>query len=386
MPNEHDRFKKMVEQSQDWFWEFDEQANFTYVSPRIRDLLGYEPEELLGRNAFDLMDAAEAARVRKHFDPIADKHLPFNHLENTNRHKNGHEVVLESSGTPFFDEDGRFRGYRGIDRDITERKRIEQALGKSQAELRQALDEAGQAERALIEIDKMRSEFVSAAAHELSTPLAAIMGYAELLLTQQEHGRFTAAQQQEFLTEIHERGGALNRVIEDLLDISRIESGHHLALERQETDLADFLQRLCRYFGTHHAGHSFRLDFPGTPLQSSVPFDRRRIRQVIDNLISNAIKYSPKGSEIIMSAQEVGGAWEIGVEDQGIGMTPEQIERVFDKFYRADTSDTAVSGLGLGMSIARQIVETHGGSIRVASTLGKGTTVTFVLPRQAVQA
>ncbi len=126
MSNEYDRFRKMVEDSQDWFWEFDENANFTYVSPSIRDLLGYEPEELIGLNAFDLMSPDEAERVHRHFDPIAKKYLPFNNLININRHKDGHEVVIESSGAPIFDEEGEFRGYRGIDRDITERKLMEE--------------------------------------------------------------------------------------------------------------------------------------------------------------------------------------------------------------------------------------------------------------------
>ena len=126
MSNEQDRFKRMVESSQDWFWEFDEHANFTYASPRIRDLLGFDPEEIVGINAFDLMDADEAERVHRHFDPIAKKYLPFKNLVNKNRHKDGHDVVIESSGTPVFDEEGQFRGYQGVDRDITERKAMEE--------------------------------------------------------------------------------------------------------------------------------------------------------------------------------------------------------------------------------------------------------------------
>jgi hypothetical protein len=114
MSNVEERFRKMVEDSQDWFWEFDENAKFTYVSPGIRNLLGYEPEELIGVNAFDLMDADEVQRVRRHFDPIAKKYLPFKNLENVNIHKDGYKVVIESSGTPIFDKEGQFRGYRGM--------------------------------------------------------------------------------------------------------------------------------------------------------------------------------------------------------------------------------------------------------------------------------
>ena len=140
MPNDPERFRKMVEESQDWFWEFDEHAVFTYVSPRIRDLLGYEPEELIGLNAFALMSPEEAERVHKHFDPLAKKYLPFQNLENINLHKDGREVVIESSGTPIFDEGGEFRGYRGIDRDITERRRVEEELRESRSKLQNILD------------------------------------------------------------------------------------------------------------------------------------------------------------------------------------------------------------------------------------------------------
>ena len=140
MSNEQERFRNMVECSQDLFWEFDEHANFTYVSPKIRDLLGYEPEELIGKNAFDLMDSDEAERVHRHFDPIAKKYLPFNNLINTNRHKDGHEVVIESSGTPIFDKEGQFRGYRGIDRDISLRKKMEDELRESKNKLQDIFD------------------------------------------------------------------------------------------------------------------------------------------------------------------------------------------------------------------------------------------------------
>lgn len=383
MSNDSDRFRRMVEHSQDWFWEFDENANFTYVSPRIRDLLGYEPEEILGLNAFDLMDEEEAARVRKHFDPIARKYLPFTNLENINLHKDGREVVLESSGTPIFDDNGVFRGYRGIDRDITKRKKIERTLREKQQALKQALLEAGRVEKALKEIDRIRNEFISSAAHELNTPVCAIMGYAELLLDRDVNDRFDDEQKQEFLNEIYERGEALSRFIEDLLDISRIESGQHLALDRQPTNLLAFLDQQSAYFGTHYTQHSFRLDLPDAPKEPIISFDRRRLRQVIDNLVSNAIKYSSPATKVILQAKESTDGWEVRVIDHGIGMTGEQTTKMFDKFYRADSNDSAISGLGLGMSIARQIVEAHAGSIGVESRLGEGTIVSVFLPRHA---
>lgn len=121
-----DRFKALTENTSDWIWEIDENAIYTYASPRIKELLGYEPEEVIGKTPFDLMPPEEAERVSEEFGRIARDRIPFSRLENTNLHKNGHYVVLETSGVPILDACGHFRGYRGIDRDITARKEIEE--------------------------------------------------------------------------------------------------------------------------------------------------------------------------------------------------------------------------------------------------------------------
>ncbi len=134
------------------------------------------------------------------------------------------------------------------------------------------------------------------------------------------------------------------------------------------------------FFQGKSPGHLFRLDLPEYPEKIMILIDRHRIIQVLENMLSNAVKYSPDSSEIVVKGRPCPDGWEITIEDSGIGMTPEQVGRVFDKFYRADASDTAVSGLGLGMSIARQIVEAHGGTIALDSKLGEGTRVSFNLP------
>ena len=136
------KFRTFVETTRDWVWEVNEHAVYTYASPRIREILGYEPEEVIGKTPFDLMPSDEAIRVAGLFGPIVAARQPFTLLENTNRHKNGRLVVLETSGTPIFDGAGTFRGYHGIDRDITDRKGIEEALRASELRLQRFVAEA----------------------------------------------------------------------------------------------------------------------------------------------------------------------------------------------------------------------------------------------------
>ncbi|PLX83082.1 MAG: hypothetical protein C0616_00810 [Desulfuromonas sp.] len=236
-----------------------------------------------------------------------------------------------------------------------------------------------QVENALRDMDRIKSEFISTAAHELRTPLAAMMGYTELLKDPSMVDSVSDAQRDGFLEEIYDRGEALSRIIDDLLDISRIESGVPIELNREPVDLTELLGKSIRLFRAQSDSHSFHLDMADDIGLDTIKVDRYRINQVLENLLSNAVKYSAAGSEVRVGCRKVDGSIEISVADQGIGMSPEEMSRVFDKFYRADSSDTAVSGLGLGMSIAKQIVESHQGRIWVESKKGEGSVFRFSL-------
>ncbi len=240
------------------------------------------------------------------------------------------------------------------------------------------------AERALIEMDRMKNEFISTAAHELNTPLSAMMGYTEFLRNPEDFGGFTEEQKQDFINEVYDRGEALSRIIVDLLDISRIESGSPISLDLQETDFMEVLTKKAKFFLARDSGHTLRLDLPDKPVKSVLLIDRHRINQALDNLLSNAVKYSPENKEVVLTGRAKRDGWEVRVEDQGVGMSAEQLNRIFDKFYRADTANTAIAGLGLGMSIVKQIIEAHGGSIRIESIEEKGTTAIFTLPYATV--
>lgn len=234
-------------------------------------------------------------------------------------------------------------------------------------------------ERALRDGERMKNQFISSAAHELRTPLTSILGFTELLLNPETIGGIDKDQQREFLEEIFAKAEALCLIVDDLLDVSRIESGYPISLERQPCDMGEIIRKELNHCRLHAPRHLFELSLPESQ-EAEICVDRNKIVQVFDHLITNAVKFSSDGSVIRITGAVTENGYRLAVADEGIGMTPEQVERVFDKFYRADQRNTAVSGLGLGMNIVRQIIEAHGGDIRVASEPGRGTVVTVDLP------
>jgi len=236
-----------------------------------------------------------------------------------------------------------------------------------------------EAELALLETDRIRREFISTAAHELRTPLSVLIGYVELLTTPEGTDRFTREQRDEFFEEVKTKGFVLSKLVDELLDISRIDAGQILELQLEMTSPDCLLRKIFEQYKLQVPARQFALDLKqGDGFECLC--DRQRIQQVLENLLSNAVKYSAEGCMITLSSQQHQDVYEFTVSDEGYGMTQEQIERIFDKFYRVDSSNTAVSGLGLGMSIVKQIIDAHDGTIDVDSSLGKGTSVKVRLP------
>ncbi len=232
------------------------------------------------------------------------------------------------------------------------------------------------------EIDRLKSEFISTAAHELNTPLSAIMGYAELMIDDNLNRAFNTEQKMDFLNEIYNRGETLRIIINDLLDISRIESKGSISLKLEEYNVAEVLTKTVNHYRRFDTRHDYQLEMADDCSKTRVMLDYHRISQVLENLLSNASKYSPPGNKITVRSAVNKEGWEVVVKDSGIGMSRDQLERVFDRFFRADVTDTAVGGLGLGMSIAQQIVQAHGGDISINSKPERGTTVYLNLPKK----
>ena len=234
------------------------------------------------------------------------------------------------------------------------------------------------------EVDRLKSEFVAVAAHELRTPMASIYGFTELLLAQE----FSEVERRDLLGTIFGQSERMIAIINELLDLARIEARRGNDFVIVEIDVGELLREVVAGFKTPDGRPSPQL--PSAAVALLVRGDRQKLTQALNNVFSNAYKYSPGGGAVSVElvppqidpqAPAGGAARRVGIRirDRGIGMTPEQLARVCERFYRADISGQ-IPGTGLGMSIVKEIIELHGGELEIASAAGAGSTVTLWLP------
>jgi K+-sensing histidine kinase KdpD/CheY-like chemotaxis protein len=228
----------------------------------------------------------------------------------------------------------------------------------------------------LRELNRLRSELVANVSHELRTPLGLIKIFCTTLLRQDV--AFDDETQREFLGHIDEEAEKLEKIVDNLLDLSQLRDGQ-MQLDKQATDIGELAHQVMEGMAVQLKGHRFAADFPAEPLVAHV--DARRVEQVLRNLLSNAIKYSPAGGTISVHGRGDRRQLLVWVGDEGMGIPPQDLERVFERFYRVE-SEVAMreSGAGLGLSVCKGIVEAHGGRIWAESTLGVGSTFYFTLP------
>lgn len=229
------------------------------------------------------------------------------------------------------------------------------------------------------EIDQMKSDFLATAAHELRTPMASIYGFSEVLLSHD----IDKVEQKELLEIVYSQSKAMSEILNELLDLARIEARKGKDFRFTYLDLNQLLQELVKSIKVPDGRSRPALHLPGD--EQWVMADAGKLKQAIQNVVSNAYKYSPGGGAVDITVQEVDGQdglpreIHIQISDYGIGMSPDQARRVFERFYRADTSGK-IPGTGLGMSIVKEIIELHQGRVEIQSHLGQGTSVTLVVP------
>ena len=228
------------------------------------------------------------------------------------------------------------------------------------------------------QLDNMRQEFVANVSHEIGTPLTTIKGYAELLLDGAIDDKSVAM---EFLKEINVAADRMKILRDDLLDLSRFDTKVN-KLNKEDVNLVNLVSGCCRQNLIVAENKNQKIVFNPPEKPMYIYGDPSRINQVITNIMSNAMKYSDKGATINIRLKEIDNFYHLEIEDNGIGMPKEALDRIFDRFYRVDKARSrAMGGNGLGLAIAKEIMDAHDGSIKVYSTLGKGTTMVLIFPK-----
>jgi PAS domain S-box-containing protein len=346
----------------------------TWNSGAVR-LLGYTAAETIGQPVSIMLppDRLDEERQLRERLSRGDR---VEHYETVRVAKDGRRYDVALTSSLVHDESGRLIGIASIGRDITAHK---------QAELeRERLLAAEQTARAEAErIGHVKDEFLATLSHELRTPLNSILGWAHLLT----HGNAVSAETAQGLAIIERSARAQNQLIEDLLDMSRITSGK-LRMDVQRVELATVIDAAIESVRPAAEAKQIRLQRVLDPNAGPVHGDPNRLQQVVWNLLSNAVKFTPKQGRVQVTLARVNSHVEVRVSDSGQGIAAEFLPHVFERFRQADSSSTRrYSGLGLGLAIARHLVESHGGAIGVTSSgEGHGSTFIVALPLMVLHA
>ncbi len=389
-----ERFRGLVESTSDLVWEVDASGCCTYISPQVSSLLGYGPEDVAGKQLFLSGEKEAEERASASFREILARSEPFRSFESVHHGGNGKLVVLETNGVPFFGPDETLAGYRGISRDITERKLIEQ-------ELLRVNEEATAANRA-------KSDFLANMSHELRTPLNAVIGFCELILDK-KFGPLNPLQE-EYLTDVLNSGKHLLSLINDILDLSKIEAGK-MPLQPSEVHLRDLLLGSLVMVKEKAYRNGLKVNCRVEPISETIRCDERRLKQILYNLLSNAVKFTPSGGTVSLSARRfaveelkdlgieagrngnagnvsAGGYVRITVADSGVGIKAEDLERIFDPFEQVQSGACSrrQQGTGLGLSLVRRLSEMHHGAVWAESAgEGAGSSFHVLLPMDVRQ-
>ena len=353
-----ERFRSLTESTSDWSWEVDTEGVCTYASPKVKDLLGYEPEEVIGKTPFDLMPPEEAKRIAEEFRAAMESRRPLIRLENTNLHKDGRLVTLETSGVPFFDINGQLCGYRGIDRDITERKRAEERERQLQQELNLASRLA------------CVGELASGIAHEINNPLTAVLGFSQMLA-----GRDVPEDMKEKLEIISDNAQRVAKIVRNLLTFAR----RHKA-GRTYADINSIISGVLDMRAYEMRVRNITVT---TSLAPDLPWtmaDVGQLQQVFLNIILNAEQAMVEAhneGHLLIKTEQKNNSIRISSKDDGPGIASENLNRLFDPFF---TTKATGEGTGLGLSVSYGIIKEHKGKIYAKSKLGKGATFIIELP------
>jgi PAS domain S-box-containing protein len=363
------RFRDLVENSHDWIWELDAQARYTYVSPRIKDFLGYEPAEFTGHTPFDFMPLDEKDGLSQSFKKIIKSRLSFDTVENVMLHRDGHKVVLESSGTPVFKDDGTFLGYRGSDRNITERKETERELER----YRNHLEEMVSQRTAALELaNEELKAFSYSVSHDLRSPLRVIDGFSQAVL--EDYAEAVDDKGKDFLQRIRNGTHHMGDIIDAMLSLSRVSQ---VDLEPQYVDLSAMAEAIVKKYQDNEPGRAVEVEIMP---EVHCLADKSLIRIVLDNLLGNAWKYTGKSTNarLEFGVRKKGGVPLYYVRDNGVGFDMKFAGKLFGAFQRLHKPED-YEGTGIGLVTVSRIVRRHGGEVWADAQPGRGAAFYFTL-------
>jgi PAS domain S-box-containing protein len=358
--------RSLIESNIDAIMTTDPSGIITDVNKQMEALTGCTRDELIGapfKNYFTDPDRAEAGIKLV----LSEKKVT--NYELTARARDGKETVVSYNATTFYDRDRRLQGVFAAARDVTERKRLDQVLQEKNVELENARSVAEKANLA-------KSDFLSSMSHELRSPLNAILGFAQLM---ESDSPPPTASQKESIAHILQAGWHLLTLINEILDLAKVES-RQVPLSEEPVSMVEVMLECRGMIEPQAQQRGIKLTFPQFDIPYFVRADRIRLKQVLINLLSNAIKYNIKqGTVEVDCTESTPERIRVSIRDTGAGLYPEQLAQLFQPFNRLGQEAGGEEGTGIGLVVARQLVELMGGVIGVESTVGVGSVFWFEL-------
>jgi len=358
--------RSLIESNIDAIMTTDPLGIITDVNKQMEALTGCTRDELIGapfRNYFTNPSRAEAAIT------LVLREKKVTDYELTARARDGKETTVSYNATTFYDRDRTLQGVFAAARDVTERKRLDQVLQEKNVELESARMVAEKANLA-------KSDFLSSMSHELRSPLNAILGFAQLMDTDTVP---PTATQKESIAQILQAGWHLLKLINEILDLAKVEA-RQVPLSEEPVSLAEVMAECLGMIEPQLHARGIRLIAPTLGMPSFVRADRTRLKQVLINLLSNAIKYNSKAGVIeVTCVERIPGRTRVSIRDTGEGLSAEQLKQLFQAFNRLGQEAGSEEGTGIGLVVAKRLVELMGGTIEVESTVGVGSVFWFEL-------
>lgn len=378
------KYRELVQNANSIILRWDREGKITFINEYGQDFFGYPEAELIGRHVVGTIvpERESTGRdLRSLMDQICADPQAFEHNVNENMRRDGSRVWIAWYNKAILDEEGGLREIFSVGIDITQRKQAEEELQHYREHLeelvRERTRELEEANRRLQEADRLKSIFLASMSHELRTPLNSIIGFTGIIL-QGMAGEINEEQKRQ-LTMVKQSANHLLDLINDLLDISKIEAGK-VELAPEDFRLEELVREVVGSF-TPAIGEKDLQLVTDAPEGIALFTDRRRLKQVLVNLVGNAVKYTDRG-KIKVTARSIGGERvEISVTDTGRGIKEEDMGRLFEPFQQLDTSLTKKhEGTGLGLYLCKKVTRLLGGEVSAASEYGKGSTFTITIP------